>query len=280
VFINVELQLKVDPKRLPEILKFLNLLNKTTINYQYAVCPKCLNITISSALYVPGDKLPKEKFKKLLSLLLEETYHSYPLIDQLLFADGCTPEILFDCYVDDQHQYLSRGGELSEEMKNRVIREMQTELNHLKLAVGEGERIDKGFMFQYSHPQDPDLKIQVGTILYELFEAVVITVSVPLIVPDEKKAVMTELINRINRICGADHVYSSDETKRTTLLQGILLINGSMDAEEFRETARLMMGRGNRIFPVVRELLESDETPETLMNKIVDPGSKGESCCH
>jgi len=229
---------------------------------------------------VPGNELPKEKFKKLLSLLLEETYHGYSLIDQLLFSEGCTPEILFDCYLDEQQHYINWGGELSVKRKSIILRQMQVELNHLKLDVGDHHLTDTAFLFQYAHPQNPDLTIQVGTLLYERNEAVIITVSAHLFVSDEKRTVMMDLVNRINRICGADHVYICIQTKRVILSQGIMLIDGVMDAEEFRETTRLMLGRGNRIFPVVRELLESPESPETLMHKIIDLDRKGESCRH
>ena len=59
--------------------------------------------------------------------------------------------------------------------------------SELNITITDDERTSNSFMFKIAHPQDASLFLSVGI---EVSEAVVISITSPIIVPEEKMDMM------------------------------------------------------------------------------------------
>jgi len=67
---------------------------------------------------------------------------------------------------------------------------------------------------------------------------------------------------------GPEHLFIHRQTKRVVLLKGIMIDNGVLDKEEFEKSIRMLLGNGSIFFPIIKEQISSNESPEVLLAKI------------
>lgn len=266
--INIPTRLHISPGRINEGLKLLNLLNGMLPLYQYSICPCCNEVSVHVGLHVSGNRLSKDKFKGLIRSLLEDTYLFCPLIARMLIAGG-NPEELYDRFMDDHKDLMSKENKLTSKMEGKILDDVKLMFSDFDIAINDDDRVDRGFIMQFVHPKDPGLFLRVGTILDSENGIVFISMSPPFPVPDDKLDVMMELVNRINRICGTDHMYITGERKNVVLLKGVMLDNGVLDKEELKNAFGALLSNGFQMFPIINEQLTSVEIPETLMRKVI-----------
>jgi hypothetical protein len=263
--INISTGLVIPAERLTEVLKMINLLNGMTPIYQYSICPCCNEISVHVSLHIHDHQLSKDKFKRLISYLLEDTYNHFPLIAQVVA--GGSSEDVFEWFINDHKHLISTESKLTAEMEDKILEDVKLMFADFDITINDNDRVSDGFIIQFAHPKEPGLFLRVGTILHGDNEIVALSMSPPSAVPDDKLDVMIALVNRINRLCSSDHIYISSQKKNVVLLKGVMLDNGSIDKEELKSAFGELLGNGFRLFPIINEQLTSDESPETLICK-------------
>lgn len=266
--INIVTGFVIPSGRVIEILKLLNLLNGIMPIYQCSLCPCCNEVSFHVTLRVSGNRLSKDKFKRLIHYLLEDTYRICPLIARLLMATG-NLEDLYDQFMNDHKYLMGKDNKLTAEMEGRILADVKSVFADLDITINDQDRVDHGFIMQFVHPTEPGLFLRVATILHSEDEIVAISMAPSFSVPDGKLDIMMELVNRINRVCNTEHMYISGQRKDVVLLKGVMLDNGTIDKEEFKNAFGTLMGNGVRLFPIVNEQLTSSESPETLIRKLI-----------
>jgi len=266
--INIPTGLIIAPGRVTEFLKLLNILNGTLPLYQCSICPCCNEVFIHVSLHVTGNRLSKDKFKRLIRSLLDDTYLIYPLIARMLMAGG-SPEDLYNRFMDDHKDLMSKENKLTSEMEDNIIEDVKLMFADFDITINDDDRVDNGFIIELVHPEDPGLFLRIATRLFSENETVVISMAPHFPVPDDKFDIVVELVNRINRVCSTDHMYISGQRKNVVLLQGVMLNNGVIDKEELKIAFETLLRNGFRLFPIINEQLTSDESPVALMRKLI-----------
>ena len=266
--INIANSFIIKPGRVNEVLKLLNMLNGTMPLYQCCTCPCCNELSIHASLHLTGNRLAKDKFKRFIRLLLEDTYIIYPLIARMLMAGG-SPEDFYARFMDNHKDLMDRGNKLTSEMEDKILEEVKLMFDDFDITIKDEDRVDDGYIMELVYQKNPELFLRTATRLYSENEAVVISMAPPFSVPDDKFDIILELVNRINRVCSTDHMYISGQSKKIVLLKGVMLNNGVIDKEELKIAFGTMLTNGFGLFPIINEQLTSDESPETLMRKLM-----------
>ncbi len=278
-YVNINFSLgNIPSDKITEMLKMINLINGTNHFHQYSICPCCNEILAHSQLFIPGNNLPKDKFNWLIRDLLESANILYPLMGITLFKGGDLDKY-YGIYRDTMRESRSCGNGLSEEMEEKVLKDLVSVFADFTIAVSDENSIKHGYYIESTHPEDIELLFRIGTRLDTENRIVIISGAPGLIVPDEKMAVMMELINRINRLLGSQHLFIDPEDKRTILLTGILLENGILRKEEFRKAFEMMTMSVLCWFPIFKEMVTSGGISAELIRKRI-PCYKDQTTMH
>ena len=97
--------------------------------------------------------------------------------------------------------------------------------------------------------------------------ALIIHVVSSFAVPDDKMTTIVELVNRINRLCGYQHLFVDSQSKKCVFLHGIRLDNGILPKEEFLNAFRVISADVLRWFPILQELITSGGISSDLIRK-------------
>jgi hypothetical protein len=258
------LHIKVPSEKMAEILKLLNLMNGIRPICCYSVCHCCNTISWRSGLFLSGEVLPKEKFRRLIQEMLEDTYLCAPLIEDVVKSGN--HNVLYDRFMDDHKDVMKTDG-ISKGVKSQILGDMESVITGLKISIKEDLRLGNGFVID-GMLQGMDFPLCMGITLDNEDEMVILNQAPSFTVPDEKIPVMTELVNRINRMTGPDHLFINRQTKRVVLLKAIMIDNGVLDKKEFENSFRMLLGNGSIFFPIIKEQIASNKSPEVLLAKI------------
>ena len=267
VGIDASSHLKVPSEKIAEISQLLNLLNGDRPLCGYSVCHCCNTVSLRSGLFLSGEILPKAKFRRLIQDMLEETYLCSPLIAEVVA--GGNPEALYDRFMDDHKDLMSKESKLSEGAKSKILGDMESVITGLKISIDEANRLVDGFVMDCMLP-GMNSPLRMSITLEHKNEMVSMSMGPSFIVPFEKIPVMTELVNRINRMSAPDHLFINRQTKRVILLKAIMIDNGILDKEEFEKSIRTLFGSGRSYFTIINEQLSSNESPEVLLAKLME----------
>jgi hypothetical protein len=264
VGINIAFHLKVPLERLTDVLQLLNLCNERLPLNHFVVCPCCNEVSLTAALFSPGGNFPKSKFKRLIQNMLEDSYLYSPLIEEVSINGN--PEILYDNFMDD-HKDDMKKEEISTEVKSKIMGDMESVLTGLKIAIEDADRCADGFVMNFLL-EEMDIPSQMKIRLDHSNEAVIMHLTPPFTVPNEKMPVVTELINRLNRGSIPEYFFINRETKNLFLLKGVMIDNGVLDKKEFEMAVHTLLVYGRVFIPLINEQLSSNETPAVLLEKI------------
>ena len=265
VGIDISFCPQVPAEKMAEISELLNLLNGNSPIYGYSVCHCCNTVSMRTALFLSGKILPKGKFKRLIHEMLDVTYLFYPLIAEVIKSGN--PETLYDRFIEDHRDALNTGHETSEGVEGEILADMESVMNGMKMTITEDRRVSHGFLIDCKI-EGTDLPLRMGIILEQKIKTIILCIGPPLIVPDEKIPVMTELVNRINRVPGPTHLFINRQTKHTVLSRGIMIDHGALDKQEFEMSIRTLMDLGSLLFPIINEQLSSNDAPEVLLARL------------
>lgn len=265
VGIDASSHIKVPSEKMAEISKMLNLFNGNRPLYGYSVCHCCNTVSFRSGLFLSGEILPKGKFRRLIQDMLEDTYLCHPLIAEVVA--GGNPEALYDRFMDDHKDLMGKESKISEEAESKILGDIKTVITVLKIAINEDDSLPDGFVLDCIL-QGMNFPLRMGITLDQENELVSLSLGPSFIVPDDKIPIMTELVNRINRMFGAEHLFINWQTKRVILLKAIMINNGFLDKKEFEKAFRTSLGSGCSFFPLIEEQLSSNESPEVLLERI------------
>lgn len=249
-----------------EIRKLANLINRITPFSQYSLCPCCNEIILHASLFVSNHELQKDKFSWLLRYMLEIAHLANPAISALIFM-GNSAEKYYDICKDNIRNVTCQEQGLSKEMTDDVLNDLASVFADLDITITDENRIEHGFIFPCADPSEPGSCINVITGLDPEESAVIIHVVSSFAVPDDKMTTIVELVNRINRLCGYQHLFVDSQSKKCAFLHGIRLENGLLPKEEFLNVFRGIIANGLCWFPILQELITSGGVSSDLIRK-------------
>lgn len=88
-------------------------------------------------------------------------------------------------------------------------------------------------------------------------------------VTDEKKVVLYDLVNRINRVLCSNHFAVHPDTGQVALLGGMYLPDENVNKAEFRMIVKQMLSGSYTFFPLIGQQTISDETPAEMWNQFL-----------
>ena len=249
-----------------EIKKLINMINGITPFCQLSLCPCCNEIILHASLFISNNKLQKDKFDWLLRYMLEIVHLAYPAISMLVSMGGAA-EKYYDICKDNIWNVTYREQGLDKEMKEKVLNGLASVFADLKITLTDENRIENGFVFPCVHPSEPGLCINMITALDTEDSTVIIHAVSSFTVPDDKMTTIIELVNRINRLCGYQHLFVDSLGKKSVFLYGIRLDNGVLQEEEFQNAFRVMITDALCWFPILQELVTSGGIESDLIRK-------------
>lgn len=264
VTIDIGFQIKVSPDKLAEVWQLLNLLNGMMPLYQYAFSTCCNSLSLKADLLLPENRLPVNKFKRLIHDLLEDSYLCAPLIESVI-ADGDT-ETLYKQFIDDHQDLMKKERSISKETERKILKDMKTVLKGFT-DIGDENRRDDAFIMRFHGPKGTNSFMILNIKLSSEYDMVILHLVSSLAVPDEKLSLLMELAGRINVMSRFPHLHVDRERKKISLYSGIMIDNGVLDQKEFDFAVRMIMASAEQYFPLIEEQLSTNEKPEAVINK-------------
>ncbi len=255
----------IDSKDFDATRIMINSMNAGTPFYHYSLCPCCNNLEISSGLYNPMPKLFKRRFKIILLLILDEINHVYPSMIQAIRSGR-------DCEALIQ-ELASKDGSLSTEENssindvtadkklNKVLKTMEQVLMKMKLLT-EGRHINTiPFTTNIILPEHDDFKATLA--FFARRKNLVLSMSPPIKIPDDKIISVMDLINRFNNIIMIEHLWlSSEPNNNIIIMKSIILPKMVLNKDEFEWAIHSLVGQGVSMIGAVLEHIASNQTPE------------------
>jgi len=189
---------------------------------------------------------------------------AYPIVGQVCIL-GDDP----DKYCRDFHDHLwnvahqEKG--LNKEITEKVLKDLESIFAQLEITIRDEDRVTNGFFFSYVHPEDHGLFINMTTTLDDKNGVLTVFAASSFTVPKEKMPEMTDLVNRINRLCINDHLFVDHQSMRSVFACGIRLGNGVLSEEEFLNAFKEIIKDALCWFPLLRELITSGGVPAELI---------------
>lgn len=263
-------------ERIPEIIKLLNLLNGIRVLCDYSICPCCNMLKLKTGLFIQGETIPMSKYKRLIENMLEWSYHTFPLIMEVIngenFKNAC------DRFMDDHEDLWSGKNTYTETINEEILNDAKAVLADCHFNLDDKSRVNDEYIEGYQYPKVPGLNFVLGIKVRGENEALVLSMSAAFDVPGDKKDIVMELVNLINKGCRGTHMYYSHDKKNVVLLSGVMLKSGSVDKAELKSVFTAFVSCGFRMLPVVYEQMTSAENPKTLILKALDSYSKANAC--
>lgn len=286
--VNFSLNPPVPSSRIAGMIRLMNCLNSVLQFHRFSFCPFTKDLSLYGGIYLTGNQLPKSKFMDLVGNMHDDIFMYIPLMADF-WMQGGSPEDLFYKFMDDMISKNSMPCKEKEPAKEEVKRIIEKDkiladvesviASVWDLTIKDDNRDSRGLMFKIAHPKDASLFLSVGI---EVFEpgSVVISITSPIIVPEEKMDMMMEWVNRFNRPAQSYHAFISRfKNKRIDFVKGIYLEKGILDKQEFRRAFSGLLIDSTKLYPVIKEQLASYEQPEATMNSYL-PGWMNKSTRH
>lgn len=247
----------------------LNSMNADTPFYHYSLCSCCNNIEISSGLYNPMSKLFKRRFEIILSLILDEIKNIYPSMIQAIRSGKDYNALM--------HELTSKKGGLSTEEDssiadmtvgkkfNKVLKTMEQVLKKKNLLAKEKHISTVPFATSIILPEHDDFTATLG--FFVRGKNLVLSMSPPITIPDDKITYVMDLINRLNNITMIEHLWLAPETgNNIIIMKGIIMPKLVLNKDEFEWAIHSLVGQGLTMIGTVLEVVVSNQTPEASFN--------------
>jgi hypothetical protein len=245
--------------------RMMNLLNGITPFFHYSICPCCNEIAAHSRLSIPGKLFSKERFTWLLRYLLENIYLGFPCIAAAVFNCG-DPMKFYDQFIAARRNSTPENS-LSDDLKEKVLSDLMSVLTDFYPAITDNNRVENAFIFKSVDPSDQELSFLNRAEVDTINRAVILSASLDFTFPDEKLMAVMELVNRLNQLCGDQHLHIDHEESRIVFLMGIPLNDGALPKEELHKAFEMMIINALVWFRIFKLLLTSGETPTELIRK-------------
>ena len=262
--VNFSSNLPVPSSRTAGMIRLLNCLNSVLQFHRFSFCPFTKDLSLYGGIYLTGNQLPKSKFLDLVGNMHDDIFMYIPLMADFWIKGG-SPEDLFYNFMDDMFGKNTMPCKKHEPVKeeNKILSDIESVLAAaLNITIKDDERTSSALMFKIAHPQDASLFLSVGI---EASEAIVISITSPIIVPEKKMDMMMEWVNRFNRPAQSYHAFINLKSKRINFIKGIYLENGILDKQEFRRVFSGLLIDSAELYPAIKEQLASDDQPEAAV---------------
>ncbi len=134
----------IESSNFAELKRLLNLMNETVSFCQFSLCPCCNEVIMHASLFVPNNKLPKDKFTWLLRYLLEAAHLAYPAVGQVGLAGG-DPDKHCDIYKDSLRSITHQEEGLDQETAEKVLNGCSSVCESLNIIIQDENRMETVF---------------------------------------------------------------------------------------------------------------------------------------
>jgi len=263
----------IDLKDLNAARLMLNSMNTYRPFHHYSLCPHCDSIEAQFGLYAPATGSFKRKFEIIFSDLLFEIENVYPLMIKTIRSGGDYNALKEEVNNNNVYPKTENNSPAEDKTKNRqlnkLLKNMEQILKKLGLLSREDHIRDKGFAIDIQSPQNDDFKSRLGIIINESGH-IVISISPPEKVPAEKIASVMDVINRLNNIFAAEHLWLDCRTNDIIAMKGIVLPKMVLDRNEFEDAINGLVSRGMLMLKTALESIVADQEPEALVNRMIE----------
>ncbi|MGD0280235.1 MAG: YbjN domain-containing protein [Smithella sp.] len=146
--------------------------------------------------------------------------------------------------------------------------DLKSSFKDLGLPICEEQRRD-GFMVFESKFAYESYPIRILILLDAAHDTVTVSIHYGLI-PDSKKSVIYELINKVNATLCASHFAVHDDTGQLALLSGMYFVDNFINKKEFQRIVNQLLSDSYNFAPLIGKQIESDETPEVMFKKFLE----------
>ncbi len=150
----------------------------------------------------------------------------------------------------------------------KILQDIHQVLTKMELPCCEEHMSEKIFGMGVVFKDFNDFKGRVGFFIDEVRECITISMSTPDKIPEEKVAVVMDIINRLNCLLITEHLWLDQKTNDVVIMKGISLTGKNLDREEFEAALMNLFGNGVPMLQAVLEQVASDEKPDVLVNRI------------
>lgn len=263
----------IDLKDLNAARLMINSMNAHWPFHHYSLCPHCNSIEAQFGLYAPATGSFKRKFEIVFNCLLTEIKNIYPLMTKTIRSGGGYNALQEK--VKNNNLYPTTGNNtptedtMDKRKMNKLLKNMEQMLKKLGFLSREDHIGNKGFAIDIQSPQNDDFKTRLGIGINDGGH-IVLGMSPLEKIPAEKIASVMDVINRLNNIFVAEHLWLDCETNDIIVTKGIILPKMVLDRNEFEDAINGLVSRGMLMLKTPLESIVSDQEPEALINRMIE----------
>ena len=255
------------PETLAQTRRLLNLLNRDRTLFHYSTCQYCDCVSLRAILFLSGGRVPTDKFKRLIGSILKDTYHVFRVIAAVI--NHGNSDILYPWFLYACQEIMVAESAISEKDMKTIGNEIEAIYANVgKLDFGTPQELRaRLLLFTRCDSESIDFSPGISIWINGMEACVNVAVVLSPSIPDEKTALMTELVDLVNKNIGLGHVFLNLHTMKVHLVLGMMIENTILDKTEFDTAFRGLLSHLYRLLPMVGERLVSNECSEALFEK-------------
>jgi len=262
----------INSKELDRAWQIINSMNSQLPLYHYSICPCCNGVVLQAGLHAQESGEFKQKFKNVISSLLNEIDIVYPLLIKTIRSGGnfitLTDELKnkYDGSITDINGH-AEDGRKSRKM-NILLKNIGQVIKKAGLIPNTEQIRNNKFIIDIDFVKNDNFKSRLGIFINDR-GYIVISMSPPENIPTEKIDVVKDVINRLNNIFVAEHLWLDCKTNDIIAMKGITLPKMILDKDEFEDAIYHLISHGMLMIKTVLEQTISDQEPEKVVNRMI-----------
>jgi len=261
---------KIPDEKVASFRELINLINMDLAFDHFCLIPDCNTLVFRASLFVPGDQLPRNKFKKILTQYLADYIRCLPIIEKLLIEEG-NPYELFQSLAG----YRSAGPKEKSQRDMADYEKLRQGIKRVFAKVDlpvKDEMITDSSVHVMSRFRTTKCRIEVTAFALNYTGQLYLQMFNPDALPGNMISEAVELANMFNSTSYVNHIFILHRHNIVSLLTGVIL-DPDLDEVELEYQLKILFSEGCKYLPVFLGNQSANTSQKEQMKAILD------GCC-
>jgi hypothetical protein len=238
---------EIPSDKVAPLKELLNRINTDLGCSHYCIIPETKKLVYRTSLFVPGDRFPRNKFKKLLSQFFADYCRLIPLIAKLL-AEGGNPEEIITLLGPNVSAAPKENNPHGKTDYRRLGEGIKRVLAEFGLSVKDETITDSSAFVMNRFLDETGRYVLIAFSLNDTGQLYLQMFS-PDEVPERVISEAAELANMFNSISYVNHILIQPERNFVSLFTGVIL-DPVLDEDELKYQLMILISEGCKYLPL------------------------------
>lgn len=233
--------------KLASLRELLNLINMDLACDHFCIIPEINGLVFRTSLYVPGDRLPRNKFIRLLKQFFADYVRNLPIIEKLL-VEGGDPEEIFQSLGAERSASLKDKNQHVGADYERLRQDIKKAFVQLGLPVKD-DTITENSVSVVSRFRYETCRYELVAFALNDTGQLYLQMFSPDAVPESVISDAIEMADMFNNVSYVNHICILPKHNLVSLLTGVI-INPVLDESELEYQLKILFSEGCKYLPV------------------------------